>query len=358
MPTWSWYRPPWTSWQLSSRQCPNRALKSHHPFDRIRFFISESDWYGGEVLQGGNSKSNDHHGINLQWFIPSRNKPSSMVWFSCDHCDRIWPGSILNPFKRPTIYRGVERHTMVRWKFDFWSPECVDFRSHKSPLHQPDRDSTTSNRNCFTRSWYSWRSDDWLRKNTGFSHSCTYNSFVEQSIILNSNLGSRMSLSCTMDNERWSRYVDHLAHSRTCISNIWSAEENWSISWFFRGINYWWKSKSLFPSFQHNISSFHFNFRIWKVNKNVSIVQTSSFVHLVDCFNISMKHGISLVKVWRCWVRLLVCSLFETEIFFDKIVIDEADRTLDMGFAETIRSIVSNLPLQRQTLLFSATQTK
>ena len=41
-----------------------------------------------------------------------------------------------------------------------------------------------------------------------------------------------------------------------------------------------------------------------------------------------------------------------------QIVIDEADRTLDMGFAETIRSIVSNLPNERQTLLFSATQTR
>lgn len=51
-------------------------------------------------------------------------------------------------------------------------------------------------------------------------------------------------------------------------------------------------------------------------------------------------------------------SVFELNIFFDEIVIDEADRTLDMGFAETMRSIVSNLPAQRQTLLFSATQTK
>ncbi|CAF5116210.1 unnamed protein product, partial [Rotaria magnacalcarata] len=38
--------------------------------------------------------------------------------------------------------------------------------------------------------------------------------------------------------------------------------------------------------------------------------------------------------------------------------IDEADRTLDMGFAETMKSIVSNLPKERQTMLFSATQTK
>ena len=170
--------------------------------------------------------------------------------------------------------------------------------------------------------------------------------------------GSGMSLSFTMDNERWSRCVDHLTHSRTCISNIRSAEENWSISWFFRGIDYWWKSKSLLPFFRPKISSLHLNFRTWKVSKNVSIVQTSLFVHLVDCFNISMKHGISLAKIWRCWGRLFVFSLFEKKIFFDKIVIDEADRTLDMGFAETIRSIVSNLPQERQTLLFSATQTK
>ncbi|CAF4941255.1 unnamed protein product, partial [Rotaria magnacalcarata] len=29
-----------------------------------------------------------------------------------------------------------------------------------------------------------------------------------------------------------------------------------------------------------------------------------------------------------------------------------------MGFAETMKSIVSNLPKERQTMLFSATQTK
>ncbi len=37
---------------------------------------------------------------------------------------------------------------------------------------------------------------------------------------------------------------------------------------------------------------------------------------------------------------------------------DEADRILDLGFAETMNSIVDNLPAGRQTLLFSATQTK
>lgn len=40
------------------------------------------------------------------------------------------------------------------------------------------------------------------------------------------------------------------------------------------------------------------------------------------------------------------------------LVLDEADRILDMGFMDTVNAIVENLPASRQTLLFSATQTK
>lgn len=40
------------------------------------------------------------------------------------------------------------------------------------------------------------------------------------------------------------------------------------------------------------------------------------------------------------------------------LVLDEADRIMDMGFQNTVDAIVEHLPKQRQTLLYSATQTK
>ena len=39
------------------------------------------------------------------------------------------------------------------------------------------------------------------------------------------------------------------------------------------------------------------------------------------------------------------------------LVLDEADRILDMGFSKTVTAIIESLPRDRQTLLFSATQT-
>ncbi|XP_061388083.1 probable ATP-dependent RNA helicase DDX10 [Musca vetustissima] len=39
------------------------------------------------------------------------------------------------------------------------------------------------------------------------------------------------------------------------------------------------------------------------------------------------------------------------------LVLDEADRCLDMGFEQTLNAIIENFPPDRQTLLFSATQT-
>ncbi|KAI4182430.1 MAG: hypothetical protein L6R41_005984 [Letrouitia leprolyta] len=50
-------------------------------------------------------------------------------------------------------------------------------------------------------------------------------------------------------------------------------------------------------------------------------------------------------------------ALFEIDNL-QMLVLDEADRILDLGFQSTVDAIVEHLPKSRQTLLFSATQTK
>ncbi len=68
-------------------------------------------------------------------------------------------------------------------------------------------------------------------------------------------------------------------------------------------------------------------------------------------------------------MNILVCTpgrmlqhMDQTAIFeihnLQMLVLDEADRIMDMGFRGTVDAIVEHLPKQRQTLLFSATQTR
>lgn len=74
------------------------------------------------------------------------------------------------------------------------------------------------------------------------------------------------------------------------------------------------------------------------------------------------KHSVNEMNILVCTPGRLLQHMDETPGFeasnIKILVLDEADRILDMGFSATLNAIVANLPPQRQTLLFSATQTK
>uniref|UniRef100_H0X3T7 ATP-dependent RNA helicase n=1 Tax=Otolemur garnettii TaxID=30611 RepID=H0X3T7_OTOGA len=71
---------------------------------------------------------------------------------------------------------------------------------------------------------------------------------------------------------------------------------------------------------------------------------------------------INNINILVCTPGRLLQHMDETVSFhatnLQMLVLDEADRILDMGFADTMNAIIENLPRKRQTLLFSATQTK
>ncbi|KAM3935687.1 putative ATP-dependent RNA helicase DDX10 [Leptodactylus fuscus] len=72
--------------------------------------------------------------------------------------------------------------------------------------------------------------------------------------------------------------------------------------------------------------------------------------------------SIHRTNVVICTPGRLLQHMDETSFFhacnLQMLILDEADRILDMGFADTMNAIIENLPSKRQTLLFSATQTK
>ncbi|KAK8643941.1 hypothetical protein V6N13_013218 [Hibiscus sabdariffa] len=74
------------------------------------------------------------------------------------------------------------------------------------------------------------------------------------------------------------------------------------------------------------------------------------------------KERVNELNILICTPGRLLQHMDETPNFdcsqLQVLVLDEADRILDIGFKKTLNAIVSQLPKHRQTLLFSATQTK
>ncbi|CAD6190820.1 unnamed protein product [Caenorhabditis auriculariae] len=74
------------------------------------------------------------------------------------------------------------------------------------------------------------------------------------------------------------------------------------------------------------------------------------------------KSRVGSVNIVVCTPGRLLQHMDENERLvcdsLQMLVLDEADRMLDMGFAQQLNAITSNLPRDRQTLLFSATQTR
>uniref|UniRef100_A0A1I8ANB1 ATP-dependent RNA helicase n=1 Tax=Steinernema glaseri TaxID=37863 RepID=A0A1I8ANB1_9BILA len=74
------------------------------------------------------------------------------------------------------------------------------------------------------------------------------------------------------------------------------------------------------------------------------------------------KDRIGRMNIIICTPGRLLQHMDENPAFncdhLQMLVIDEADRILDLGFKRQMNAILDNLPKERQTLLFSATQTK
>lgn len=79
--------------------------------------------------------------------------------------------------------------------------------------------------------------------------------------------------------------------------------------------------------------------------------------------NVKFESGrMDQMNILICTPGRLLQHMDENALFnctsMQMLVLDEADRCLDLGFSQTMNSIIENLPPERQTLLFSATQTK
>ena len=74
------------------------------------------------------------------------------------------------------------------------------------------------------------------------------------------------------------------------------------------------------------------------------------------------KKRLDRCNIMICTPGRLLHHMNENHIFdwsrLEMLIIDEADRCLDLGFKAAMNGILENLQAERQTILFSATQTK
>ncbi|HIL42284.1 MAG TPA: DEAD/DEAH box helicase, partial [Gammaproteobacteria bacterium] len=94
--------------------------------------------------------------------------------------------------------------------------------------------------------------------------------------------------------------------------------------------------------------------RLSRTTKNIKVLTLSGGTPFGPQVG-SLKHGAHVIvgTPGRVEEHLRKGTLETKNI--NTFVLDEADRMLDMGFKDTIDKIIDSMPLQRQTILFSAT---
>ncbi|PRT53728.1 ATP-dependent RNA helicase DBP4 [Wickerhamiella sorbophila] len=103
--------------------------------------------------------------------------------------------------------------------------------------------------------------------------------------------------------------------------------------------------------------------QIFGVLKKIGKFHAFSAGLLIGGHDVKMERDrVSRLNILICTPGRLLQHMDESPGFdatnLQTLVLDEADRILDMGFKRTLDAIIDNLPPSRQSLLFSATQTK
>ncbi|XP_017786632.1 PREDICTED: probable ATP-dependent RNA helicase DDX10 [Nicrophorus vespilloides] len=104
-------------------------------------------------------------------------------------------------------------------------------------------------------------------------------------------------------------------------------------------------------------------YQIFETLRNIGQYHDFSAGLIIGGQNLRFERGrMDQVNIIVCTPGRLLQHMDENPLFdctqMKVLVLDEADKCLDMGFADTMNAIVANLPEDRQTMLFSATQTK